>query len=408
MIVKNEENSILSTLESVKNLINEIILVDTGSADTTKEIVKNFSDKNKITSKIIDFKWDNNFSNARNESLKHATSKWILILDADEKIDELGVTQIKELIEKDFDAFLLPQKNYTNNTSITGFVHSKDKSINYPGFYVSMICRLFRNNKNYKFSGEVHELVEDSIKKNNGKLVGSEISIHHFGNTNPDNVKKKKEYYLKLAKIKTRNSPSARSFFELGILEKENNNFPEAIETFKKSIEHNPKHRLALFELGLIHEKSKDFVAAIDYYTKSLRIKNDSEIYFNLGVCYLKKGDLKLAYRNLTKSLLLNPNKYQIYNNIGLIHERNENFREAIKMLEIGTKLNPNNAIGFYNLGIVYEKTKDRKKAIESFEKAISCNYKNKSILKQKVIELKKAEENSTSYNYSFDMGGGK
>ena len=72
MIVKNEERFLSNCLKSVENFVDEIIVVDTGSADKTIEIAKSFN------SKLYYYEWDDNFSNARNESLLKSTMDWIL------------------------------------------------------------------------------------------------------------------------------------------------------------------------------------------------------------------------------------------------------------------------------------------------------------------------------------------
>src|SRR3989344_364212 len=87
MITKNEEQFLEQCLNSVKELVDEIIIVDTGSTDKTTEIAGKFTDK------IYDFKWCDDFSAARNESLKHATKNWILVLDADEQLDQKSSNQ---------------------------------------------------------------------------------------------------------------------------------------------------------------------------------------------------------------------------------------------------------------------------------------------------------------------------
>ena len=140
MIAKNEQANLKKCLNSVKDLVDEIIIVDTGSTDKTKEIAKKFG------AKIVDFKWKDDFSAARNECLKHATKDWILVLDADEAIDENGSKEIKELIKKEYDAYLLPQINYSSSRAIAGLTPSGSSS-EISGYYVSMICRLFRNKK---------------------------------------------------------------------------------------------------------------------------------------------------------------------------------------------------------------------------------------------------------------------
>jgi glycosyltransferase involved in cell wall biosynthesis len=81
MIVKDEEANISKTLDSLTGIADEIIVVDTGSKDNTKEIVKDFGGK------LIETKWEDNFSKARNAGLRSATGDYILCLDADEYID---------------------------------------------------------------------------------------------------------------------------------------------------------------------------------------------------------------------------------------------------------------------------------------------------------------------------------
>ena len=413
MIAKNEEKNLLDCLNSVKDIVEEIIIVDTGSTDRTKEICKNFCSKAKIFDfKFFDFKWINDFSAARNESLKHAAKDWILILDADEVLDEKGQKTIKEIInDKEPDAFLFLQKNYTNDSSIAGFVNEEHKHNDktYSGWYVSYIARLFRNKKGYQFEGTVHELVEPSIERKEGKIAVTNIVLHHYGNSDPSIVKKKREFYLELCKKKISKEPNASSYYELGILYKENNNFNDALGSFKKAIELNPNNNMALFELGVIYEQQKNFDEAIKNYIESLRIKENSDAFQNLGVCYLKKGMYESAYINLTKAMLLNPNKYTIYNNLGAALEKSGNLDSASQMLEIAVKLNPKNTIGFYNLGIVLDKKRDFENAIKNYGKAVGLGHKNSEEIKKRIKELKIVMANNPSYRYGFkgfNVGG--
>ena len=403
MIAKNEEKDLANCLNSVKGIIDEIIIVDTGSADKTKEIAKKFN------ARIFDFKWIDDFSAARNESIKHATKDWILVLDADETLGKERLNIIKELIkDKENDAFLFLQKNYTNETSIAGFVSEghKKNGKGYAGWYGSFIARLFRNKKGYQFEGTVHELVEPSIEAKKGNISAANVTLHHYGNSDPAIAKKKRQFYLELCRKKVKQNPNDVSYYELGVLYKENNNFNDAIKSFKKSIELNPKHSMAFYELGVVCEKEKNYDDAIKNYTESLRIKENTEAFQSLGVCYLKKGMLKEAYRNLVKAMLLNPNKYTIYNNIGAVMEKLGNYDSAIKMLEISIKLNPNNSIGFYNLGISFDKKGDFGNAINAYEKAVELGHSKSEEIKKRIKQLKTIIANATSYKYGFNVGG--
>lgn len=77
MIVKDEAEHLPRCLESCAGLFDEIVVVDTGSTDDTKEIAQSFG------AKVFDFEWCDDFAAARNESLRHATGEWMMWLDAD-------------------------------------------------------------------------------------------------------------------------------------------------------------------------------------------------------------------------------------------------------------------------------------------------------------------------------------
>ena len=100
MIVKNEEKVLKRCLDSVKDIVDEIIIVDTGSTDKTKEIAK------KYATKILDFKWVDDFSKARNYSFSQATKDYILWLDADDiitKENKKKIMNLKNTIAKNTD-----------------------------------------------------------------------------------------------------------------------------------------------------------------------------------------------------------------------------------------------------------------------------------------------------------------
>jgi len=82
MIVRDAERTIARCLDSVKDAVDEIVVVDTGSADRTREIVSRYTDR------IYDFPWIDDFAAARNFSFERATKDYILWLDADDYLDE--------------------------------------------------------------------------------------------------------------------------------------------------------------------------------------------------------------------------------------------------------------------------------------------------------------------------------
>ena len=117
MIVKNEKLHLANALNSIKELADEIIVLDTGSTDNSIQIAKDNG------AQVYKMQWPDDFSIARNESIKLAIGDWILILDADETISKQDTNKLKEIINKtkpgqeyeNVDGFVLTQRNYIKN-----------------------------------------------------------------------------------------------------------------------------------------------------------------------------------------------------------------------------------------------------------------------------------------------------
>ena len=219
MITKNEEKFLEKALNSVKDVVDEIIIVDTGSKDKTVEIAKKFTDN-------VFFKvFDSNFSSLRNYSISKATKDWILILDADEKISRKDLNKIRELIQNNENlGYAFIQRTYFNKplTRQWNFAQNDpyEESRHYPGWIYRGITRLFQNNKGIKFVYPVHETVVESIKELNGKISNSRIPIHHYGLLrDKEAVIEKNQLYKKLLREKISSHPKLRFITELHVLE---------------------------------------------------------------------------------------------------------------------------------------------------------------------------------------------
>lgn len=184
MIVKNEENFIRQCLSSLVNIVDEIIIVDTGSTDNTKEICKEF------TPKIFDYEWNDHFADARNYSLNHANGDWILWLDADEILDEEAQLEIQKI---DFcssvNQFLLPIKIY----------YGEGLPVDTNNFYSYFQPRLFRNKIGFKFFNRIHENILLSNPKIDVVQDYVTITLYHYGYLKSIvNTKQKSERNLRL------------------------------------------------------------------------------------------------------------------------------------------------------------------------------------------------------------------
>lgn len=178
MIVKNEEKHLddcLSALQKLRdNVLSELIIVDTGSTDRTKEIALKYTDK------VYDFEWIDDFAAARNYGLEKARGKWFMFLDADEYIDEDCSQMIKffnlpELYEKYKSASYIV-RNYNNTVT-------KEASD-------FLATRLVKLEPGVKFNGAIHEFLPNNLPHGCFDTV-----FHHYGYlyNNPEYMKKKKE-----------------------------------------------------------------------------------------------------------------------------------------------------------------------------------------------------------------------
>lgn len=157
IICKNEEFSIRQCLDSVVDIADEIIIVDTGSTDATLNIA------NQYTSNIYTYNWNNNFSDARNFSLSKATKDWILVIDCDEQL--LPITKNKLSI--------LLSDTHVNAYCINILLPIDECFEKIP------MCRLFRNNNGYKYKNKLHEQIIHCI--NPSTIKDCHMSILHLG-----------------------------------------------------------------------------------------------------------------------------------------------------------------------------------------------------------------------------------
>ena len=171
MIVKNEEEMIFQCLKSVENLVDQIIVVDTGSKDRTVDLASAFG------AHIIFHDWKDDFSAARNASLKPADGDWVLILDADERLSSEATEKIRQAIDQEHvDCFALPLFDAQSLTLLPDQLETHRHLFKEP-FYLH---RLFRRTQDLKFRGAIHENVEGWLSKRKSQRL--EAPIIHYGN----------------------------------------------------------------------------------------------------------------------------------------------------------------------------------------------------------------------------------
>ena len=167
MIVKNEQNNLGRCLASVHDLVEEIIVVDTGSKDRTVEIATGFG------AKIFHFTWQDDFSKARNYSLEQASGEWIIYLDADEELEPKSRQGLCQMNGECMAQGIL--------VTVRSF-NPKDALVPY---YDSQQVRIFRNRPEFRFERRVHNQIVYSIKRAGGDLMNSGLLVLHYGYMQP-------------------------------------------------------------------------------------------------------------------------------------------------------------------------------------------------------------------------------
>lgn len=200
MIVKNEEATLSCCLDSVCDITDEIIIIDTGSSDATKEIAGRYTDK------VYDFPWSDDFAEARNVSFSKATCDFCLWLDADDVLLEPDRAMLKTLKEN-----LSLKTDFVMCRYHTGF---DSNGIPVFSYYRE---RLIRNHRGYTWQGAVHEAVTPT-----GEILYTDIAVTHTRKHPSDPKRNLRIFQGKLAKGQTLDSREqfyyARELFYTGDL----------------------------------------------------------------------------------------------------------------------------------------------------------------------------------------------
>lgn len=333
MITKNEENDLPRCLERIRPYVEEIIVVDTGSTDATREVAAAFD------ANVFNFRWIDDFSAARNQSLASASGDWILVLDADELIAQKDLNRIRTLIMRDdVDAYGMQQRNYSYDISGAGWrpPDEYDECMSL-GYESNPIVRLFRNNKGIEYSNKVHETLVESLTRLNCNVVDSGIPIHHYGFVKPEASRdKKRDLYLRIGLKQIEEKPDhPRAHYETALIYKNTGRIYEALNHFEKVASIDPTYEAVHFNLGEVFTKTGEFQKAIESYRESIRRNPDHEAsYVNLSAIYFDLSRTDEAIELLEMAIERNPLCAMAYNNLAFILIRKNQITRAAKVLK--------------------------------------------------------------------------
>ncbi|MBE3552834.1 MAG: glycosyltransferase [Kyrpidia tusciae] len=225
MIVRNEEDFLPRCLTSVAPYVSEIIMVDTGSTDRTREIAASFG------AKILDIPWADDFSQARNAGLEAARMPWILVMDADETLVPPDSGYLGRLLaDRDVKGYFLQIRHRIGDGS--------------SGEYVTdAACRLFRNDPRIRFQGVIHEETASAIRSAYGDGIRfSDLVLWHEGYVDEVIRRRKKnernERLLKRALAQHPEDPVL--LYAWGTEQFQQARYKEALTAFERALESAP------------------------------------------------------------------------------------------------------------------------------------------------------------------------
>ncbi|MGA2925405.1 MAG: glycosyltransferase, partial [Solirubrobacteraceae bacterium] len=236
MIVRDEQETLPRCLEAIAPVVDEIIVVDTGSRDATIEIARSFG------ARVIEHEWTDSFADARNISFDAATGDWLMFLDADEVLVSEDAERLRALTGHTWrEAFYLVETNYVGETG-DGFAA------------VDNMLRVFRNRPQYRFEGRVHEQISHNLPVYApGRIHQTTVRIRHYG-------------YLEA--VRSSRAKSQRN-----------------IELLRKQADESPPDAFLHFNLGSEYAATGDTAAALTEFERawSMIVAGGSEVDYRYG-----------------------------------------------------------------------------------------------------------------------------
>ena len=342
MIVKNEETHIARCLDSVAELVEEIIIVDTGSTDRTVEIVSNY------TSKIYSYPWKDDFSDARNYSFSQASMDYCMWMDADDVLEESEkdrFLQLKKSLSPDTDIVMMKYNTSFDEAGKPSFSYFRERWI--------------RNCTQYRWIGEVHEVIPP-----NGRIIYSDIAICHkkLGAGDPDRNLK---IYQKMISDGKPLEPRQQYYYG-------------------RELYYHKQYKEAVFVL-------EKFLLSAEGW-----IENKIEACSICANCYYQLGQEQSALNTLLRSMSFDLPRADLCCDIGKYFLEHGNYHNAIYWYETALNTPKNEYSGgfllpdcydyvpFLQLCVCYDRLGERQKAKEYNERAGACKPYSQAYLYNK------------------------
>ncbi|MFA5857608.1 MAG: glycosyltransferase [Elusimicrobiota bacterium] len=346
IIVKNEEKYLERCLDSIKTLSDDIIIVDTGSTDNTKQIAAKYTDN------IYDFVWTNNFADARNYSISKATGDWIMWLDADNYFDPEQAEKLKRIMKN---------PHVIRNDVINVAIRDLNSKI------VWSVPKIFRNNVGIRFKNPIHETLDYKGKN----IVAVDVYLNH---DRPGAVDREERYFKMLQEQYAVDKDDVSTNFYLASYNLRRKNHDTAAMHYQNMLKSAEMQKEAFTGLSRISYYKKNYTDALEYAYKSLMLDNSyPDIYVLIANIYDELGQKLNAITANKIALRLDKN----FSTNTITNEEAYNYVPWVNLAKLYVDIMAiDRAIESYNEALKYADTQEKKNIVLKNLELIKTNFK--------------------------------
>jgi glycosyltransferase involved in cell wall biosynthesis len=372
MIVRNEEKNLPGCLQCVHDLFDDIVVVDTGSQDRTKE------EAAKYGARVFDFPWIDHFAAARNEALRHANGEWVMWLDADDRLDEDNRSRVRQLFAS------LGNENDAYATKVRSAMDEQRST-----FRILDQVRLFRRHPQIFWKYRVHEQILWSVRQLQGGVRWSDVTIDHIGYQDGSLRKSKLQRNIRLLQLEAKDNPEdAFVLFNLGWTTLDLERPTEALPLLQRSLLRSAPDSSILRKIYSLlirtHRQLRQPAQALSACAEGrTRFPDDPELMFEEAILKNEARDQAGAADALLRLLQVKPGRFfasvdpalrgyktrhmlaDLYREMGRLKDAEHHWRLAVEE-------NPAFAPSWLGLGNLYcksERWEDLDKALAHLEK---------------------------------------
>jgi len=354
MIVKNGGEDFRYCLASVQSVVDQIVIVDTGSTDDTLKIAREFG------ATIRHFTWCDNYAMARNAALVEITTDWVLSLDADEEVTQESAQEIHRLVNLcgEVAAYSVLIRHYCHSPFLFGEGGASQenhdlapRALSAPHFYETRNTRLFKRDPRITFQGCVHEVIDHSLVALRMKPEEANVRIRHYGLLADESVRSyKQSYYRDLGHRKLLADPlNEDAWFLTGIAEFHEGSNAEALRCMTQA--HLLLRReIPLYYIAAIHHREGRFEEALNALSPigdrgDLGLQKNNlkgKILHDLNRLDEARHALQLALEECNRNSALGAWRSSLENQLGYVEVRLGNTEEGMALLRRSLTASPN------------------------------------------------------------------